>query len=138
MDSSAIDVNIPRFNQAVVALATATAFVFQLPGVVGVTFAVLGFSWLGGPRLAPLTRFYTGVVRPRIQPQGPVKLEPAAPPRFAQLLGTVFLGGAYGLLLLGWGGAGWALTLLVTALATLAAVARVCVGCAIYEKVVGG
>lgn len=132
-----VDVNIPRFNQACVAFLTALAFVLQLPWLVALTFAVVGLSWAGGPRLAPFTRLYLGLVRPRLQPDGPAEVEPAAPPRFAQLLGTIFLGLASIALLGGWDVAGWTLTLTVTALAALAATTRICVGCLVYTKVKG-
>ncbi|MDH3517788.1 MAG: DUF4395 domain-containing protein [Acidimicrobiia bacterium] len=136
MISQTVDVNVPRFNQAVVAVVTAVAFVFQMPALVGLMFVVLAISRLGGPRWAPLTRFYVTVVRPRIQPAGPREFEAAAPPRFAQLLGALFLGGGYACLLAGWSAVGWVLTLTVTALASLAASARICVGCLIYERAV--
>lgn len=134
--SQTIDVNIPRFNQAVVAAATAVAFVTQAPALVAVTFAVLVISWAGGPRLAPLTRLYVAAIRPRVDPDGPSELEPAAPPRFAQMVGSVFLGVATVALASGLTGLGWGLVLIVTALAALAATTRICVGCIFYEKVV--
>ncbi len=136
MVSSTVDVNVPRFNQAVVAAVTAIAFLFQLPALVGGMFLVLAISWLGGPRVAPLTLLYTRVIRPRLRPAGAVEFEPAAPPRFAQLLGAIFLGAGYGALVAGWTAVGWTLTLVVTGLATLAATSRICVGCLIYEKAV--
>ena len=118
--TSMVDVNVPRFNQAVVALATAVAFFADLPWLVAVMFGVLALSWLGGPAVAPLTRAYVALVRPRIQPGGPTEFEPAAPPRFAQMLGTVFLGAATWALYGGQEALGWGLSLVVTALATLA------------------
>ena len=129
-----VDVNVPRFNQALVALLTGAAFVFDLPAVVAVTFAVLAISWLGGPSAAPFTRIYVALVRPRFQPDGPTEFEPAAPPRFSQMLGAVFLGAATVALYSGASAVGWTLALIVTALAALAATARVCVGCIIYQK----
>jgi hypothetical protein len=39
------------------------------------------------------------------------------------------------LFIAGWTTAGWVVSLLVFALATLAAVGRICVGCIFYEKV---
>jgi hypothetical protein len=131
-----VDVNIPRFNQALVALLTGVAFVFDLPAVVAVTFAVLGISWLGGPSVAPFTRIYVAFVRPRLQPDGPTEFEPAAPPRFSQMLGAVFLGASTVALYVGASALGWTLALIVTALAALAAAARICVGCILYEKAV--
>lgn len=128
-----IDVNVPRFNQGVVASLTAVAYLTQQPWLVAVTFAILALSAVGGSQVAPLSRLYVGYVRPRIQPGGPVEFEPAAPPRFAQSIGTVVLGFATAALLGGWTTIGWGATLLVTALAALAAAARICVGCMLYE-----
>lgn len=133
---STVDVNVPRFNQAVVALLTALGFVFQLPWLVVTTFAILAISWSAGPSMAPLTQLYVRIVRPRVQPDGPTEFEPAGPPRFAQLVGAVFLGLASFSLVAGWETVGWALNLIVTALAALAAATRLCVGCMIYERAV--
>ncbi|MFP5330892.1 MAG: DUF4395 domain-containing protein [Acidimicrobiia bacterium] len=132
-----VDVNVPRFNQALVAVLTAVAFIFDQPALVGATFVVLLVSLVGGPRVALFTRVYVGLIRPRLQPDGPTEFEPAAPPRFAQLLGTLFLGGASVALIGGATALGWTLTLVVTALAALAATTRICVGCLIYEKAWG-
>ncbi len=131
-----VDVNIPRFNQALVALLTGAAFVFDLPAVVAVTFAVLAVSWLAGPSVAPFTRLYVAFVRPHLQPDGPTEFEPAAPPRFSQMLGALFLGAATVALYFGASALGWTLTLAVTALAALAAAARICVGCIVYERAI--
>ncbi len=131
-----VDVNVPRFNQAVVASLTAIGFVFQQPWLVVATFAVLALSWSAGPAGAPLTQLYVRIIRPRLQPGGPDEFEPAGPPRFAQLIGTVFLGAASFSLIAGWTTLGWTLTLFVTALAALAAATRICVGCLLYERTV--
>ncbi len=133
---STVDVNVPRFNQAIVALLTAFGFVLGQPWLVVATFAILAVSWTAGPTVAPLTQLYVRVVRPRVQPDGPTEFEPAAPPRFAQLIGAVVLGVASFALVAGWETLGWALTLFVTALATLAAATRICVGCILYERAV--
>ncbi|MFQ5966462.1 MAG: DUF4395 domain-containing protein [Acidimicrobiia bacterium] len=137
VSTSRVDVNVPRFNQAVVGGITAAAFVLQQEWLVAVGFLLLGLSYVGGPRFAPLTHLYVRVVRPRFQPGGPTEFESAAPPRFAQLLGTIFLGGAILAFALGVPVLAWVLTLIVMALATLAATTRICVGCIIYEKTFG-
>ena len=129
-----IDVNIPRFNQALVAMLTGVAFVTQQPWLVAVTFVVLAVSWLGGRSTALFSQIYVHLVRPRVDPNGPSEVEPAAPPRFAQLVGTTFLGAAWLALAADLDAIGWGLTLVVTALAALAAATRVCVGCLLYER----
>lgn len=132
-----VDVNVPRFNQALVAVLTAAAFVLDAPALVAGTFLVLAVSWMGGPSLAPFTRLYVAFVRPRIDPDGPREFEPADPPRFSQLLGALFLGASTIALYAGATTVGWALALVVTALAGLAALARICVGCLLYERTIG-
>lgn len=129
----AVDVAVPRFNQGVIAVVTGSAFLADLPWLVGLAFAILAVSWAGGPRVAPLTRLWVDVIAPRIRPEGPRALEDARPPRFAQLVGTLVLGAATVSFALGAPTIGWALTLVVTALAALAAATEICVGCVLYR-----
>lgn len=129
-----IDVNVPRFSQAMVALLTGLAFVLQQPWLVALTFLLLGAAWLLGPKGSLFAQAYVRWIRPRLQPEGPREFEDARPPRFAQLLGTLVLGLATVAFLGGSPAIGWTLTLVVTALAGLAAATRICVGCLIYEK----
>jgi len=129
-----IDANVPRFNQACVAVLTAIAFVVQSWPLVAAVAVVLGFTRFVGPRYALFTQIYVRFVRPRLR--GEVVTEPAAPPRFAQLLGFVFLSLATVLFLVGASTLGWVVTLIVTLLAALGALARICVGCIIYDKTV--
>ena len=136
VDTPVVDVNVPRFNQAVVALLTASAFVFQLPSLVAAAFLLLAASRIGGPRFAPLSQLYVRLLRPRLQPQGPTEFEDARPPAFSQWIGVVFTGAALTALALNWSVVGWTLTVLVAVLATLAAAARICVGCLLYERFV--
>jgi len=131
-----VDVNVPRFNQTLVALLAALAFVIQQPILIGLLAVILAASVWGGPRWSLFSKIYLKVVKPRLGTSHPVELEDAAPPRFAQTLGAVFLGASYLLLFAGQTSVGWAIALLVVALATLAATARICVGCIVYLKVV--
>lgn len=68
--------------------------------------------------------------------------EPAAPHRFAKLVGATFTGVASALLLLGsttdtavLATGGFALAAVVAVLAAIAAVLDICVGCRMYEQV---
>src|SRR5918995_2836407 len=90
-DTSVIDARAPRFNQAVVGLVSLVAVtvgpwwllaVLALQLAVGLTF---GRRWCL-PCLA-----YFELVQPRF---GEGLLEDARPPRFANLVGVVFLGAA--------------------------------------------
>ena len=127
-----VDVNVPRFNQLCVAVLTGLAFVVQAWPLVAIVAVILALTRFGGPQWGLFTQIYLKAVRPRMQ--GEVETEPAAPPRFAQLLGVVFLTLATAAFLLGLPVLGWALTLMVTALAAIAAATKICVGCLIYEK----
>jgi hypothetical protein len=75
-------------------------------------------------------RFYQAVVKPRLAP--PAHLEDPRPPRFAAAVGVVFLGAATLALAFGASTLGWALALVVAALAALAAITGLCVGCEMY------
>ncbi|MBT8216317.1 MAG: DUF4395 domain-containing protein [Acidimicrobiia bacterium] len=129
---SRVDVNVPRFNQAMVAALVGIAFVVQWWPLVALTAAVLAVTRFAGPEWGLFTQAYVRLIRPRRD--GPTVTETAAPPRFAQLLGTLSLGLATGLFVAGWEAAGWAIALIVFALALLAATTRICVGCLIYER----
>jgi hypothetical protein len=131
-----VDVNVPRFNQLCVAVLTGLAFVVGWWPLVAVVAAILAATRFGGARFGVFTQTYLKVIKPRWG-HGDVETEPAAPPRFAQLLGVVFLTVASVLFLLGLDMAGWVVTLIVTALATLAAATKICVGCMIYERAAG-
>ena len=130
--TGSVDVNIPRFNQACVAVLTGVAFITQWWPIVAFVAAVLALTRFAGPRYGLFTQIYLRFVKPRLD--GTAETERSGPPRFAQLLGVVFLGAATVAFLLGVPAVGWVLTLMVTALAALAATTRICVGCVIYER----
>ena len=128
-----IDVNVPRFNQACVAALTGLAFVIQWWPLVTVVGAIVAVTRLAGPEYGLFTQVYIRLIRPRLS--GEIETEPSAPPRFAQMLGIAFLGLATVLFIVGATAAGWIATLVITALATLAATTKICVGCIIYDRV---
>lgn len=130
--SDLVDVNLPRFNQACVAVLTGAAFVLQSWPIVAFVALALAMTRFLGPRFGLFTQIYLRFVKPRMD--GSVETEPFGPHRFAQLLGVVFLGVATGAFLLGAFTIGWVVTVAVTALAALSAMTRVCVGCLIYER----
>ena len=72
---------------------------------------------------------FDALLAPRL---GPGELKDARPPRFANLVGAVFLGAAIGAHLAGLAWLGWALAATVAVLATLAATTGFCLGCNIY------
>ena len=129
-DTDVIDSRAPRFNQATI-------------GALAVVAVVTGWHWLGGLLALQLVvglvvgrRFclpclaYFELVQPRFG-EGP--LEDSRPPRFANMVGAVVLASATLAYALGWEAAGVALTLLVAALALLAAVTGFCTGCEAFK-----
>lgn len=125
-----IDPRGPRLNQAVLAVALLAGFLADWRPVVPIFAAVLFLGAAFGPRYGPVLRFYAEVVRPRLGP--PAELEDPRPPRFAAAVGVAFLLAADVAFLAGAPGLGWALALVVAALAGLAAVTGLCVGCEVY------
>ncbi|MDP8991552.1 MAG: DUF4395 domain-containing protein [Actinomycetota bacterium] len=125
-----IDPRGPRFNQAVLALGLAAGFLLDAEPVVPVFAVVLLLGAALGPRYGPFLRLYSDVIRPRLAP--PRELEDPRPPRFAAAVGAGFLAAASLAFGAGAEGLGWALALVVAALAGLAATTGVCVGCELY------
>lgn len=129
-DLAVIDSRAPRFNQSVVALLALTAFATGFWPLLALLALQLAASVALGRRWCLPCAFYFAVVQPRLG-EGP--LEDARPPRFANLLGAVFLSAASLAHLAGLHRVGWALGLLVAALAALATVTGLCIGCEAYR-----
>jgi len=125
-----IDPRGPRFNQGVMAAVLLVGFLFDWPVVAPVFAVVLLLGWAWGPSYGPLLRLYADVIRPRLAP--PSHREDPRGPRFASLVGVLFLFGATAAFLTGVPAAGWALTLIVAALAGLSATTGICVGCEVW------
>lgn len=125
-----IDPRGPRTNQAVLAVALLVGFLADWRAVVPIFAVVLFLGATFGPRYGPVLRFYAEVVKPRLGP--PAELEDPRPPRFAAAVGVVFLVSSTVAFVAGAPGLGWVLALIVAALAGLAAVTGICVGCEMY------
>ncbi len=116
-----VDSAIPRFSQAVQAVLLAGGFLLDSRWIVPVLALVLLVAVAGGPAWNIFGRIYRSL---RLPPGEP---EPAAPPRFAQALGAVFLGlGTVGLFAADAGTTpywviGWGPAIAVAVLAGLAA-----------------
>ena len=116
-----IDSNLPRFSQGIQAVLLALAFLLDWRLVVPVVGAVLLIAATAGPRYNLLAHLYRALPIPQGEP------EPAAPPRFAQSLGVVFLGlGTIGLFTAepetsAWWVLGWGPALAVAVLSGVAA-----------------
>ena len=132
MTVSMVDPRQPRFGQAITGIVLLVGFVLNWPAVLPTIGAILAGASLVGPTAnvyAHLFRAARNVAL--IGP--PRELEETGPPRFANTLGFIFLTTAavahyaFGATTLAWG-----LGLLVSALALLAAVTGLCVGCELY------
>jgi hypothetical protein len=80
-----IDSHLPRFSQGLQALLLAVAFLVDTPALVAFLAVVLIAAVVGGPRWNLLAYVYRALPIPRGEP------EPIGPPRFAQIIGAVFL-----------------------------------------------
>lgn len=125
-----IDPRGPRFNQAVLTVALLAGFLLDARWVAPVFAVVLFLGAAFGPRYGPFLRLYAEAIKPRLSP--PSELEDPRPPRFAAAVGVIFLLAATISFAAGAIGLGWVLALIVAALAGLAAVTGICVGCEIY------
>lgn len=127
-----VDPRQPRFGQAITGTVVLVGFVAQLPVVLPVIAGILAGASLLGPR-ANLYAYGFPVFKRAAGLGPPRELEEAAPPRFANTLGFVFLSTASVLhYAAGLTGVAWGLGLVVSALALLAASTGLCVGCELY------
>ena len=129
-DTSVIDARGPRFNQAVVGLVALIAVTIGPWWLLAVLAAQLAVGLTLGRRYCLPCLAYFELVQPRFG-EGP--LEDARPPRFANLVGVVFLTAASVSFAAGWETAGAALGAIVAALALLAATTGFCTGCEAYK-----
>jgi Flp pilus assembly protein TadB len=125
-----IDPRGPRFNQAVLAATLLVGFAVDQRWVVPLFALVLLLGAAFGPRYGPFLRLYAELIKPRLGPPG--ELEDPRPPRFAAAVGVVFLAAATVAFAAGASAIGWVLALIVAALAALAAVTGLCVGCELW------
>lgn len=125
-----VDPRQPRFGQAITGTVLLLGFLLQLPVVLPVLAVVLAGASLLGPRW----NLYAYLYRPVKALVGPPsELEEAAPPRFANTLGFIFLTSAsIAYYAFEASGLAWGLGLLVSGLALLAAITGLCVGCEFY------
>jgi len=129
-DLDVVDERAPRFNQAVVALGSIATLITGWWPIIGLLALQLIVGLTLGRRFCLPCVFYFEVVQPRV---GEGEIEDARPPRFANILGAIFLGTATLAFGAGLSGIGQGLTAIVAALATLAALTGLCVGCEMYK-----
>jgi hypothetical protein len=129
-DTDVIDARAPRTNQAVIGSLALVAFLAGLEWLPAVLGAQLAIGLTLGRRFCLPCLAYFELIQPRFG-EGPI--EDSRPPRFANLVGAVFLGGAAIAFVAGAPLLGWVLTLIVAALALLAAATGFCTGCEAYK-----
>ena len=129
-DLEVIDSRAPRFNQATIGLLATFAVTTGLWWVLGVLAMQLLVGLTFGRRFCLPCLACFELVQPRVG-EGP--LEDARPPRFANLVGAVFLTFATAAYATGVNWLGVALGGIVAALALLAATTGFCTGCEAYK-----
>jgi hypothetical protein len=129
-DLDVIDSHAPRFNQATIGLVAALAVATGWWWLLGVLALQLLVGLTLGRRFCVPCLAYFELVQPRVG-EGP--LEDARPPRFANLVGAVFLALATAAYAADLGSLGAALGVIVGALALLAATTGFCTGCEAYK-----
>ena len=129
-DTDVIDARAPRTNQAVIGVLSLLAFLLDVEWLPAVLAAQLAIGLTLGRRFCVPCLLYFEVIQPRLG-EGPI--EDSRPPRFANMVGVAFLGGATVAFLAGVPALGWTLTLIVAALALLAAATGLCMGCEAYK-----
>ncbi|CAN5192990.1 hypothetical protein BH20ACT22_BH20ACT22_03390 [soil metagenome] len=129
-DLDVIDSRAPRFNQAVVAIASLVALLTGWWWLAALLALQLTAGLVFGRRWCPPCAFYFQVLQP-IFGEGPI--EDARPPRFANQVGAVFLWVATISHSAGLHGLGELLTGTVGALALLAVTTGLCLGCSLYR-----
>jgi hypothetical protein len=129
-DLDVIDSRAPRFNQTVVGVVSALAVVSGWWWLLALLALQLVVGLAFGRRYCLPCLAYFELVQP-VFGEGP--LEDARPPRFANLVGVVFLAAASVAYALGAAAAGFALGAIVAVLALLAATTGFCAGCEAYK-----
>ena len=129
-DTDVIDARAPRTNQAIVGTLSLVAVVTGWWPILGVLGAQLAIGLAFGRRYCLPCLVYFELIQPRIG-EGPI--EDSRPPRFANLVGAIFLLAATLAYLAGVATVGVALGTIVAALALLAASTGLCVGCEMYK-----
>ena len=128
-----VDHNAIKFAQVSLTVLAVAAFVTDSSRLVGVLAVVMALS-TAVPAWGPFRLLYRyaalpfGLVRPNVVDDDP------APHRFAQGVGAAFLAASWIALAADASALGWALTLIVAALAMLNVLVNFCAGCFVYYQ----
>jgi hypothetical protein len=129
-DTSLIDERAPRTNQTVVGVVAAVAVLVGPWWLLALLAAQLAIGLQFGRRFCLPCAFYFEVIQPIF---GEGRLEDSRPPRFANMVGLVFLTAASLFYASGLDVVGAVLGLMVAVLALLAAATGFCAGCTAYR-----
>ena len=127
---------LPRFDQGLLALLLVVGFVFAAPEVIPVVAVVAGISAVR-PESSPVPKLITLLVENRSGPDAAevLRAEGYPPPwRAAAALLAAILGVGTLVFLVGDNRAAWAFGLPAAALAALASVGGICVGCQLHAR----
>lgn len=126
-----VDRTALRVNQAAIVTLLLGSFLFDQIWLVATVAVVMALGTLT-PRLALFQRLYRDVLRPAGLLKPDLHEEDTAPHRFAQGMGAGVLGLALLAFLAGAAALGWALVLLVVALAAVNLLFGFCAGCFVF------
>ena len=129
-ETDVIDTRAPRFNQVVIGSLALVVFLTGWWPLLAILAAQLLVGLTFGRRWCLPCLAYFELVQP-VFGEGPI--EDSRPPRFANMVGAGVLGAASIFHAAGLTTVGWALGLLVAALALLAASTGLCAGCEMYK-----
>lgn len=130
---------LPRFDQGLLALVLVTGFVFSAPLVIPVVAVVSAVSAVR-PEISPVPRLLTMLVEQRLGADASASMQAEGYPpawRTAAALHAGILAVGTLVLLVGDKAAAWAFGLPAAALAALASVGGVCVGCQLHARRTG-
>ena len=115
-DTDVIDARAPRTNQAIVGTLSLLALITGWWPILGVLAGQLAIGLVFGRRYCLPCFLYFEVIQPRV---GEGRIEDSRPPRFANIVGAVFLGAATIAYLVGLNAIGLVLGLIVGGLSVL-------------------
>lgn len=129
-DVDVIDARAPRFNQATVALVSLAGLITGWWVLIAAMALQLIVGLRFGRKACLPCVFYFEVIQPRF---GEGEIEDSRPPRFANIMGAVFLSASAVAYATGLTVVGGVLAGMVAALAALAVTTGFCTGCEIYK-----
>lgn len=128
-----VDPRIPRFGQVLTATGLLVGIALGLPALIYLVMAALVIPPATRWTYDPYVVLWRTVLHSRVG--DPQALEPAAPHRFAKLLGALGTVTASVLLALGYTTVGYSIAGLVAIAAGLAGLTGLCIGCHLYTQV---